>query len=153
MVWPEFKISDERIFKEKSERLLSLVIIRNALGKAIKVLATKNSISNIFIIFRENCRFHLEDLKIIRFHRILKFFQRRTKNRVMSSPSPGKRRMDTDVMKLIESRHEVCSNFEIKKIVWIIWRWIWLEINWTSFKLNFMVHLKRLMRVEFGEYV
>lgn len=25
----------------------------------------------------------------------------------MSSPSPGKRRMDTDVMKLIESRHEV----------------------------------------------
>ena len=105
-------------YKEKSERLLSLVIIRNALGKAIKVLASKNSISNIFIIFRENYRFHLEDLKkIIRFHLYLKFFQRRTKNRVMSSPSPGKRRMDTDVMKLIESRHEVCSNFENKKIV------------------------------------
>ena len=25
----------------------------------------------------------------------------------MSSPSPGKRRMDTDVVKLIESKHEV----------------------------------------------
>lgn len=33
----------------------------------------------------------------------------------MSSPVQGKRRMDTDVIKLIESKHEVMSQLEVRQ--------------------------------------